>query len=64
MRGGAHRGRQNAAVELDGPDDLDLAAFRRIAWDGEGLQVSPAGLERVARRRQAFEAYVDANAAG
>jgi hypothetical protein len=51
-------------VELDGPDDLDLAAFRRIAWDGEGLQVSPGGLERVARRREAFEAYVDANAAG
>jgi histidine ammonia-lyase len=44
------------------PQDLDLAAFRRVAWEGEDVALHPAALERIARRREAFEAFAAAHA--
>lgn len=48
-------------VTLGAPRDLDLSAFRRVAWDGEGVAVAPAALDHVAERRRAFEAFVAAH---
>jgi len=41
--------------------DIDLAAFARVAWDGEDVAVAPAALEVVARRRREFLALVAAD---
>ncbi|HEY2321017.1 MAG TPA: aromatic amino acid lyase [Solirubrobacteraceae bacterium] len=38
--------------------DIDLAAFARVAWDGEAVAVAPAALADVARRREEFLALV------
>ena len=48
-------------VTLRDPQDLDLRAYRRIAWDGEGVELDPHALERIAERRAAFDAFVAAN---
>ena len=48
-------------VTLRDPQDLDLRAYRRIAWDGEGVELDPGALERIAERRAAFDAFVAAN---
>jgi histidine ammonia-lyase len=48
-------------VTLGAPGDLDLPAFRRIAWEGEGVAVAPAGLEHAGAVRRAFEAFVAAH---
>lgn len=48
------------AVTLTEPSDLDLAAYRRIAWEGEDITLAPAALERLADRRRRFEAFVAA----
>ena len=43
--------------------DIDLAAFARVAWRGEGVVVAPAALAEVARRRAEFLALVTADPA-
>jgi histidine ammonia-lyase len=45
-------------VKLRDPHDLDLAAYRRIAWVGERVELDPAALDRMAESRRAFEAFV------
>lgn len=48
-------------VLLSTPDDLDLEAVRRIAWDGENAELTPTALDAIGRRRSEFLAFVDAN---
>jgi histidine ammonia-lyase len=48
-------------VTLRDSQDLDLRAYRRIAWDGEGVELDPGALERIAEQRAAFEVFVAAN---
>lgn len=46
---------------LSTPADIDLAAVRRVAWDGESARLSATALDAVERRRREFEAFVEAN---
>jgi histidine ammonia-lyase len=46
-------------VSLGDPHDLDLVAYRRIAWNGERVELAPRALARMAESRRAFEAFVD-----
>jgi histidine ammonia-lyase len=48
-------------VRLACRSDIDLDAFRRVAWDGEGVTIAPAALQRIADRRARFEAFVAAH---
>ena len=48
-------------VRLARRADIDLDAFRRVAWEGEGVTIAPAALERIALRRTRFEAFVAAH---
>jgi histidine ammonia-lyase len=41
-------------------EDVDLDVFRRVAWEGEGVELAPAALNRMAARRASFEAFVAA----
>ncbi len=41
--------------------DIDLDAFRRVAWEGEAVSVDHAALDEVARRREQFLTFVAAN---
>jgi histidine ammonia-lyase len=41
--------------------DIDLDAFRRVAWEGETVAVAPEALREVAMRREQFLAFVAAN---
>ncbi len=41
--------------------DIDLDAFRRVAWEGEGVTIAPAALARIGDRRARFEAFVAAH---
>jgi histidine ammonia-lyase len=34
--------------------DIDLEAFRRVAWQGEGAEIGPEALERMAECRRSF----------
>ena len=49
-------------VVLADPTDLDLAAFRRVAWGGEGVELADAAVQRMAATRGAFEKFVAASA--
>ena len=35
-------------VTLAEPTDLDLAAFARVAWNGEGVELAPEAIDRMA----------------
>jgi histidine ammonia-lyase len=48
-------------VTLGTRADVDLAAFRRVAWESENVVVSPAALAEVSRRREQFLALVAAD---
>jgi histidine ammonia-lyase len=48
-------------VTLGRRADISLEAFRRVAWEGEGVRVAPEALEVVARRREEFLALVAAD---
>jgi histidine ammonia-lyase len=48
-------------VRLARRSDIDLDAFRRVAWEGEGVTIAPAALERIADRRARFEAFIAAH---
>ena len=54
----ARRTIEPMAVVLSVPRDLDLDAYRRIAWEGEAVALPPSAVERLAERRQRFEAFV------
>ena len=55
------RGVARLTVTLWTRADVDLAAFRRVAWEGEDVAVSPAALAEVSRRREQFLALVAAD---
>ncbi len=38
-------------VRLARRADIDLDAFRRVAWAGEGVTITPVALERIGDRR-------------
>jgi histidine ammonia-lyase len=50
-----------AEVRLACRAEIDLDAFRRVAWEGEGVTIAPAALERIGDRRARFEAFVVAH---
>jgi histidine ammonia-lyase len=41
--------------------DIDLDVFRRVAWEGERVTITPGALERIGDRRARFEAFVTAH---
>src|SRR5829696_6962138 len=43
--------------------DISLEAARRVAWDGEGVEIAPPALARMARSHAAFAALVEARLA-
>ena len=43
-------------VVLDTRADFTLEHFRRVAWDGEGVEIGPLALERMASTRASFSA--------
>lgn len=45
-------------LSLTAPRDLDLLAFRRVAWEGEPVEVSPETLAHMAATRRRFDAFV------
>ena len=45
-------------VRLARRADIDLDAFRQVAWGGEGVTIVPAALQRVGDRRARFEAFL------
>ena len=49
-------------VTLARPTDLDLAAFARVAWGGEGVRLAPEAIARMASTRRAFDEFVAASA--
>jgi len=48
-------------VELTRRGDIDLVAFRRVAWDGEGAVIAASALELIGERRGRFEAFVESH---
>ena len=50
-----------AELRLGCRADIDLDAFRRVAWDGAGVTITPAALARIGDRRVRFEAFVVAH---
>jgi histidine ammonia-lyase len=48
-------------VELARRADIDLVAYRRVAWDGEEVAIAPAALELIGDRRERFEAFLAAH---
>ena len=48
-------------VTIGGRADICLQSFRRVAWEGEGVEVSPEALRVVARRRREFLEFVAAH---
>jgi histidine ammonia-lyase len=48
-------------VTLSRRADIDLAAFRRVAWEAQPVAVAPEALAEVARRRRQFLALVAAD---
>ena len=50
-----------AGVSVARRADIDLDAFRRVAWEGEGITIAPAALALIGDRRRRFEAFVAAH---
>jgi histidine ammonia-lyase len=48
-------------VILGRRDDVDLDAFRRVAWEGEGVAIAEAAIREIDRRRRQFLAFLDAH---
>jgi histidine ammonia-lyase len=51
----------SVTVVLADPTDLDLPAFRRVAWDAEGIEIADAAVQRMAASRAEFEEFVAAS---
>jgi histidine ammonia-lyase len=47
------------AVVLEDRADITLEAFRRVAWEGEAVELAPVAVERIADARAAFMALLD-----
>jgi histidine ammonia-lyase len=47
------------AVVLEDRADITLDCFRRVAWEGEAVEISEAATERIAAARAAFVALLD-----
>lgn len=50
-------------VRVDARSDITLDAFRRVAWEGEGVELGARALERMDACHAAFAAYVEARLA-
>ena len=50
-------------VILNTRSDITLGALRRVAWDGEGVELGPDAIARMDRSHQSFDAYVRARLA-
>ena len=48
-------------VQLARRSDIDLDAFQRVAWGGEGVTIAPAALALIGDRRRRFETFVSAH---
>src|ERR1700690_1262781 len=48
-------------VVLDRRADIDLEAFRRVAWQGEALGIAESALARIASCREAFLRLIDSD---
>ena len=46
-------------VVLTTRNDIDLDSFRRVAWQGEGVRISEAALQRIAQCRESFLQLID-----
>jgi histidine ammonia-lyase len=46
-------------VELTRRSDIDLEAFRRVAWQGEGVRITEPALARIAQCRESFLQLID-----
>src|ERR687886_1851791 len=51
------------AVPIATRADISLDAVRRVAWDGEAVELAPAALERMDRCHASFRAFVEARIA-
>jgi histidine ammonia-lyase len=49
------------AMRLSGRAEIDLDAFRRVAWAGEGVTIAAAALAQIGDRRARFEAFIAAH---
>lgn len=50
-------------ILLNARSDITLDAFRRVAWDGEGVELGPQASAQMDRAHKAFDAYVKARLA-
>ncbi len=50
-----------ADVRLARRAEIDLDAYRRVAWEGERVTIAPAALKRIGDRRARFEAFLAAH---
>ena len=48
-------------VVLRRRSDIDLDAFRRVAWERESVELAPPALERIAECRRSFLALLDSD---
>jgi histidine ammonia-lyase len=48
-------------VRLARRTDIDLGAFRRVAWEGAGVELDAAALTQIGERRARFEAFLAAH---
>ena len=46
-------------VVLTTRNDINLDSFRRVAWQGEGVRISEAALQRIAQCRESFLQLID-----
>src|ERR1700761_6799749 len=57
-RRGREPGRPVVTTVLAARGDIDLTAVRRVAWEGDGVQIAGSALELIADRRARFEAFL------
>ena len=50
-------------VVLNARSDITLDALRRVAWDGEGVELGPEAIAQMDRAHDAFDGYVKARLA-
>jgi histidine ammonia-lyase len=60
-RAGDREASTAAQVSISSRADIDLDAFRRAAWEGEGVAITPAALDLIGERRAQFEVFITAH---
>src|SRR5215472_3987887 len=50
-------------VLLNGRSDISLDALRRVAWEGEGVELGQEAIAQMDRAHEAFDGYVKASLA-